>query len=96
MKITAAELKRLQGRHDGGDLDAVVCGPSRAGTKVVFAFPGSACDADKRRAKRHLKVGNVYTIARVESGDVWTRLYLREAPEETWFNSVNFAYWRKR
>jgi hypothetical protein len=45
-------------------------------------------DSDKRHVEKHLKIGIVYTISRINIQDWKTDIYLEEVPEIP-FNSCN-------
>lgn len=62
---------------------------AKNGTKVVFANPGSGYEPEQELAKKHLKVGATYTVARTEVGSFHTKVFLEEIPGIA-FNSVMF------
>ena len=47
-------------------------------------------DYDKQKAEKFLKVGEIYTIEKMEVHNLSSNVVLQELPEEN-FNSVNFV-----
>lgn len=62
---------------------------AKYGDQVVFLHPNNGYSYDERNAKKHLKVGQVYTVDRTEVGGPHTDVYLQEIPSVA-FNSVHF------
>lgn len=59
------------------------------GSKVIFAYPDSGYESDQERAKKYLKVGEIYTIKEIRVHDWSTEVFLEEVPGVA-FNSVLF------
>ena len=62
---------------------------SAKGTKVIFDNPDAGYDYDQELAKKHLKVGNVYTVEFTEVFDSSTTVYFEGF--KSGFNSVLFG-----
>ena len=62
---------------------------SKPGTKVIFDAPENGYEFDQRTAKKYLKVGAVYTVAKTEVHSSSTDVYLVGFPG--CFNSVFFG-----
>ncbi len=63
---------------------------SPKGTKVRFSYPKNGYDSDQATAKKHLTVGQVYTVDHTVVHDWHTEVFLQEKPGVS-FNHVHFA-----
>lgn len=62
------------------------------GDKIKFSNPNYGYEDDRKQADKLLKIGKVYTVERVEIGEVKSVVYLKEFPLETrGFNTVQFS-----
>lgn len=59
------------------------------GTKVILGFPDHGYPHDQEMVKKHLKVGETYTVERTVIHNFNTDVYLKEIPGVP-FNSVLF------
>jgi hypothetical protein len=62
---------------------------AKPGTKIKFAFPNAGYEPDQELARKHLKVGKIYTVAYTSVHRNYTNVYLKEVPGVK-FNSVLF------
>lgn len=63
---------------------------SRRGSKVIFDRPDKGPASDSETARKHLVVGETYTVAFTHIGDSGTDVYLQEV-EGVHFNSLLFS-----
>jgi hypothetical protein len=63
---------------------------TKPGERVVFMFPDRGDSVDVLDGKRHLVVGEAYTVAALDVRNFVTYVILRECPQ-VFFNSVQFV-----
>lgn len=62
---------------------------AKCGDKVVFSHPDFGTNYDKKNAREHLTLNQVYTVDGTMVHSFETDIYLVEIPD-IWFNSVQF------
>ncbi len=72
--------------------DVLTCGANtNVGDKVIYSNPGNGYQSDQEKCKKHLQLGEIYTVSQMTVGGTHTVLHLEEVPEcSCGFNSVNF------
>ena len=59
------------------------------GTKIIFKHESNGYKSHQETARKHLKLGAVYTVNRTDIGESHTDVYVEELPNVA-FNSVMF------
>lgn len=62
---------------------------STKGSKIIFKHENYGYSSHQETAKKHLKLGEIYTVNRTDIGGSHTDVYLDEVPNVA-FNSVMF------
>lgn len=62
---------------------------TKPGEKILFDKPHSGYEYDTEHAKKHLVIGDTYTVERVEVADSSSEVFFKEVPD-VGFNTVHF------
>ncbi|QQG45964.1 MAG: hypothetical protein HYY55_03210 [Candidatus Niyogibacteria bacterium] len=62
---------------------------TKPGEKVLFDKPNSGYEHDSATARKHLNIGDTYTVERVEVADWSSEVFLKEVPD-VGFNTTHF------
>src|SRR5690606_10525551 len=63
---------------------------SKPGTKIRFDHENAGYPGDGERAKKYIKVGEIYTVEKIDIGQSCSRVILKEVPNVE-FNTVLFS-----